>query len=506
MDSKLLAIDRVTKSFPGVRALDDVSLDLERGEIHAVLGQNGAGKSTLMHVLAGVVRPDTGRILMEGREVEIRTPSRGQELGISIVHQELSVFPSRDVAENIFVGRLPTTRLGFVDRKTLYLRARRHLDALEVELDPKTLVRDLSFSYRQLVEIAKALSYEGKVLILDEPTSALTAHETGTLLRQLRRLKERGIGIIYVTHRLREIFAISDRITVLRDGRVVGTRRTADVDADTVISMMVRHILSIPSGRKTVAERNRPMFRVQDLTAPPQVRSVNFQMAPGEIIGLAGLAGAGQAEIGRAIAGLIPFRSREITLDGHPAHFKKPWDAMRQGVVYLPADRRREGLFLRLNIEQNIVASSTKKLRWGPWMDDKKAATKAGQFVQSLSIRTPSLDQSVFKLSGGNQQKVLLARALSVDARIIVADEPTRGIDVGAKAEIYDLLRGLADQGKAVLLISTELPEILAISDRIVVMHEGRVAGELSRSEATEERVMAMAAGQTSVVGDDRAI
>jgi ABC-type sugar transport system ATPase subunit len=268
--------------------------------------------------------------------------------------------------------------------------------------------------------------------------------------------------------------------------------------------MMVRQLLTIPSARKTVTEINRPMFRVRDLTAPPQVRSVNLQMAPGEIIGLAGLAGAGQAEFGRAIAGLLPCRSTEITLDGRPAHFKKPWDAMRQGIVYLPADRRREGLFLRLNVEQNIVASSTQKLRWGPWMDDKKAAIKASQFVQSLSIRTPSLGQSVFKLSGGNQQKVLLARALSVDARIIVADEPTRGIDVGAKAEIYELLRRLADQGKAVLLISTELPEILAISDRIVVMHEGRVAGELSRSEATEERVMAMAAGQTSVASEDR--
>jgi ABC-type sugar transport system ATPase subunit len=226
-------------------------------------------------------------------------------------------------------------------------------------------------------------------------------------------------------------------------------------------------------------------------------------MAPGEIIGLAGLAGAGQAEFGRAIAGLIPYRSTEITLDGHPAHFRKPWDAMRHGIVYLPADRRREGLFLRLNVEQNIVASSTRKLRRGPWMDDRKAATTAGQFVHSLTIRTPSLRQSVFKLSGGNQQKVLLARALSVDARIIVADEPTRGIDVGAKAEIYELLRRLADQGKAVLLISTELPEILAISDRIVVMHEGCVAGELTRSEATEERVMAMAAGQASAVGED---
>ena len=500
MNSKLLTIEGVTKTFPGVRALEDVSFDLEYGEIHAVLGQNGAGKSTLMHILAGIVRPEKGRILMEGKEVEIHSPARAQELGISIVHQELSVFPSRNVAENILVGRLPTTRLGFVEQKALYSRARGFLATLETSVHPRTLVRDLSFSYRQLVEIAKALSYGGKVLILDEPTSALNEHETGILLRQLKRLKENGVGIIYVTHRLREIFAVSDRITVLRDGRVVGTHRTAAVDPDTVITMMVRRSIAAETEPKARG-KGKILLRVRDLKVPPRVYRVNFQLRAGEIVGLAGLAGAGQVEVGRAIAGLQPYRAAEITLEEHAFRVRTPWDAMRRGVVYLPADRRSEGLFLRLSVKHNIVASSLNKLRWGPWIKDFEARHTAQRYVESLGIRTPSLDQSVLKLSGGNQQKVVLARGLTVDAQIFIADEPTRGIDVGAKEEVYELLRRLADGGKAILLISTELPEILAISNRIIVMHEGQVAGEVSGAEATEERIMAMASGQTIPAG-----
>jgi ribose transport system ATP-binding protein len=500
MNSKLLTIEGVTKTFPGVRALEDVSFDLGRGEIHAVLGQNGAGKSTLMHILAGIVRPEKGRILMEGNEVEIHSPARAQELGISIVHQELSVFPSRNVAENIFVGRLPTTRLGFVEQKAFYSRARGSLAALEVPVHPRTLVRDLSFSYRQLIEIAKALSYGGKVLILDEPTSALNEHETGILLRQLKRLKDSGVGIIYVTHRLREIFAVSDRITVLRDGHVVGTHRTAAVDPDAVITMMVRRSISAETELKA-GGGGKVLLRVRDLTISPRVNRVNLQLRAGEIVGLAGLAGAGQVEVGRAIAGLQPYRAAEITLGDRPFRVRTPWDAMRRGVVYLPADRRSEGLFLRLSVKQNIVASSLNKLRWGPWINDIKARETAQQFVESLGIRTPSLDQSALKLSGGNQQKVVLARGLTVDAQIFIADEPTRGIDVGAKAEVYELLRRLAEEGKAILLISTELPEILAISNRIIVMHEGQVAGEVSGAEATEERIMALASGQTIAAG-----
>ncbi|MBV9107438.1 MAG: sugar ABC transporter ATP-binding protein [Verrucomicrobia bacterium] len=494
MDLELLTIERVTKTFPGVRALQDVSFDLDRGEIHAVVGQNGAGKSTLMHILAGIVRPDSGRILMDGQEVEIPNPARGQQLGISIVHQELSVFPSRSVAENIFVGRLPKNRLGFVDKKVLHTQAQKFLNALEVPLDPWIPVRDLGFSHRQLIEIAKALSYGGKLLILDEPTSALTEHETAILLNQLRRLRDSGIGIIFVSHRLREVFAVSNRITVLRDGAVVGTQNTAALDPDAVITMMVRRTIAAPPKQKGGAA-GRPRLQIRGLTVPRCVHGVDLEVRTGEIVGLTGVAGAGHTEVGRALAGAIPHRASEVTLDGKPARIRTLRDAMRCGMVYLPADRRTEGLFLRLSVLQNIVAASLRKVRRGIWVKNRKARRMAQEYIDSLAIRTPSLDQFVLNLSGGNQQKVVLARGLTVDARILIADEPTRGVDVGAKAEVHQLLRRLAEAGKSILLISTEFPEILAVSHRILVMHAGRVVGEVSGAEATEERIMAMASG-----------
>lgn len=490
----LLTIERVTKTFPGVRALEDVSFDLEHGEIHAVVGQNGAGKSTLMHILAGIVRPDSGRILLDGEEVEIPNPARGQQLGISIVHQELSVFPSRSVAENIFVGRLPKNRLGFVDKKVLHTQARKCLNALEVPLEPWTLVRDLGFSYRQLIEIAKALSLGGKLLILDEPTSALTEHETAILLSQLKRLRDSGIGIIFVSHRLREVFAVSDRITVLRDGAVVGTQKTTDLDPETVITMMVRRTIAAPPKQKSGAA-GKPRLQIRNLIVPRCVHGVDLEIGAGEIVGLTGVAGAGHTEAGRALAGAISHRASAINLDGKPARIRTLRDAMRRGMVYLPADRRTEGIFLRLSVQLNIVAASLRKVRRGIWVNDRQAKRMAQQYVTSLGIRTPGLDQFAVNLSGGNQQKVVLARGLTVDARILIADEPTRGIDVGAKAEVHELLRRLAEAGKSILLISTEFPEILAVSHRIVVMHAGRVVGQVSGADASEERIMAMASG-----------
>jgi ribose transport system ATP-binding protein len=495
MHPKLLTIEGVTKKFPGVRALHNVSFDLERGEIHAVVGQNGAGKSTLMHILAGIVRPDDGRILMDGQEVDIRNPSRAQQLGISIVHQELSIFPSRTVAENILVGRLPKNGLGFVDVKALHTQARKYLTALEAPLEPWMLARDLGFSYRQLVEIAKALSYGGKMLILDEPTSALTEHETAILLRQLKRLKESGIGIIFISHRLREVFALSDRITVLRDGTVVETGRTAEMKSETVISMMVRRAIAAPLQRKGNVDA-KPRLQVRNLTVHSHVHSVDLQLRAGEIVGLAGLAGAGQTEVGRALGGVIPHSAADVRLDGQPARFRTSRGAMRLGVVYLPGDRRAEGLFLRLSVQQNIVSGSLSKVSHGFWVNERAARGTAQRYVNSLAIRTPSLEQVAGNLSGGNQQKVVLARGLTVDARVFIAEEPTRGIDVGAKAEIHDLLRRLADAGKSILLISAEFPEILAVSDRIIVMHSGRIVGEVSGTDATEERILAMASAQ----------
>jgi ribose transport system ATP-binding protein len=497
--TQALVIDRVTKTFPGVRALDGVSIELRAGEIHALLGQNGAGKTTLMHILAGVLRPDSGRIVIDGRAVEIRNPSDGQRLGISIVHQELSLFPSRTVAENILVGRLPVSQLGFVDERALHARARELLDALEAPVNSRELIRNLGFSHCQLIEIVKALSFGGKVLILDEPTSALSEHETAILLRHLDKLRSSGIGIIYVSHRLPEVFAISDRITVLRDGKVAGSFVTAEADPDTVISTMVQRTIANLSARQT-SQDARAMLSVKGLTVLKHVHGVDFEVKAGEIVGLTGLAGAGQDEAGRAIAGLSEHRAARITLEDKPLRVRTPREAMRQGVVYLPADRRIEALFLRLSVQGNIVAASLKKNRWGPWMLDAKARSTALRFVKSLGIRTPSIDQQVAYLSGGNQQKVVLARALTVDTRLLVADEPTRGIDVGAKNEVYELLRRLADSGKSILLVSTELREILSMSDRILVFHDGRIVGEVAGEDATEEQIMAMASGHTGAI------
>jgi ABC-type sugar transport system ATPase subunit len=496
---RLLLAERI-KEFPGVRALEAVDFDVRPGEIHALLGQNGAGKSTLMNILAGVIPHDAGRLFVGGEPVTLRGPLHAQALGISIVHQELSLFPSRSIAENIFVGRLPQKN-GFVDQPKLLADAREALAALEINLDPRTLIRKLPFSNQQTIEIAKALSFGGRLLILDEPTSALTEHESAILFRHLRRLREQGMGIIYISHRLREVFELSDRITVLRDGRLVGTFDAGAVTQADVVSMMVSRNISAVS-KPNASAAGRVSLSVRRLRVGAVVRGVDIDLHHGEILGLAGLAGAGQADIGRALGGLTARRVDSIDLDGVPFHGKTPREAMQSGVVYLPADRRGEGLFLGLDVQQNVVASSLGKLRTGPWMNDGEASKVASGFVDSLGIRTPSLHQRVANLSGGNQQKVVLARGLTVDAQVFIADEPTRGVDVGAKAEIYGLLRRLAASGKSILLISTELPELLAMSDRILVIAGGLIAGELSAAEATEERVMMLASSQLAIGGE----
>jgi ribose transport system ATP-binding protein len=498
-EASVLAVESVSKSYPGVRALDGVDFEVRRGEIHALLGQNGAGKSTLMNVLAGIVRPDRGSVLVEGAPVVIGDPAHARALGISTVHQELSLFPSRSVAENVFVGRLPR-RAGAVDRRRLVADTRAALDALELDLDPLMPIRDLAFSHQQMVEIAKALSQDGKVLILDEPTSALNEQESAILFDRLVKLRAAGLAIIYVSHRLREVFSLSDRITVLRDGRLAGTFRTADTTPDEVIATMVsRRVQEI--ARRAFSPQGDALLEVRGLTVGSSVRGIDFDIGEGEILGLAGLTGAGQTEVGRALAGLLPFRAGSLSLAGAALRIGNPRQAMRQGLVYFPADRRAEGLFLRLDVQQNIVAASFKDLRAGPFVRDSQARDVAAGFVSSLAVRTPSLRQRVANLSGGNQQKVVLARGLTTKARVFIADEPTRGIDVGAKAEIYELIRRLAASGKGILLISTEMPELLAVCDRILVLAEGRIAGALSGGEATEEKIMMLASSQQALAG-----
>jgi ribose transport system ATP-binding protein len=491
--------ESVGKSFPGVRALYEVNFEIRAGEIHALVGQNGAGKSTLMSILAGLIRPDSGRLFVNGAPVTIQAPIQAQALGISVVHQELSLFPSRTVAENIFVGRLPQRR-GFIDWRTLETMTQAALSDLETDIDPLTPVRDLPFSQQQLIEIARALSFGGRVLILDEPTSALTEQESEILFRRLRRMREGGMGIIYVSHRLREVFALSDRITILRDGQLIGTFPKETTTPADVISMMVnRKTASVARSETRFASEAR--LAARGLRVGTAVNGIDLDIRRGEILGLAGLAGAGQTEIGRALGGLIPRREKSIMLDGKPFRARTSSETMRAGVVYLPADRRAEGLFLGLDVQQNVVASSLDKLGDGLWVKDGEARKAAAGFVESLSIRTPSLRQRVANLSGGNQQKVVLARGLMVDARVFIADEPTRGIDVGAKTEIYVLLRRLAQAGKSILLISTEMPELLAMSDRILVIAGGRIVDELIAAEASEERIMALASSHSATAG-----
>ncbi|MGE0131591.1 MAG: sugar ABC transporter ATP-binding protein [Blastocatellales bacterium] len=491
--SAILRMRGVTKSFPGAQALAGVDFSVRRGEIHALVGENGAGKSTLMKILAGVVAKDGGEIIFDGCEINPQNAAEAQSLGVSLVHQELSLAPNLTVAENIFVRREPR-RLGLINWRELNARARELLDQFELEIAPDAPVKDLSLARRQIVEIAKALSVDAKLLILDEPTSSLETHEVELLFKLLRRLAARGLGLVYITHKMDEIFRIADRITVLRDGRLVGTRERGETNADEIIRLMVGRELEklYPPKASRVGEA---VFELRGLTARGKFNNIGLAVRGGEILGLAGLIGSGRTEAMMAAIGCAPLDGREILIDGKPVRIDSPRDALRLGVVYSPEDRKDQGLFLAQSVQANIIAASLSECCGAGLMRSSVERNLSAGFARDLAIKTPGLERAVSDLSGGNQQKVLLAKWLATRPRVLIVDEPTRGVDVGSKSEIHHLLRRFTEAGGAVIMISSELPEILGMSDRVAVFHEGRVAGELSDGEATEEKIMRLATG-----------
>jgi ribose transport system ATP-binding protein len=493
MKEPLVLMEGIDKSFPGVRALENCRFELWPGEVHALVGENGAGKSTLMKVLTGVFQKDAGRIIYKGKEVKIPNPRVAQELGISIVHQELNLMPHLTVAQNIFIGR-EARRKGFslfLDEESMNERAQELLDLFHINIDPRIRVKELTVAKQQRVEIAKALSFNAEVLIMDEPTAALSEAEVEELFRILRKLKEKGMGIIYISHRLEELKEIADRVTVMRDGHYIGTLVIHEATIDKIISMMVGRNIYETSSREHIDKETEVVLEVKNLNRGREIRDVSFKLKKGEILGLAGLVGAGRTEVARAIFGADSVESGEVYVRGQRVRIKSPADAIRHGIAYLSEDRRRYGLMLGLSVEDNVVLPSMSEfLRFNFFVHRKKSKERCAEYVDKLRIKTPTLAQKVKNLSGGNQQKVIVAKWLLKNCEILIFDEPTRGIDVGAKSEIYKLLNELVEEGKSIIMISSELPEILRMSHRILVMCEGRITGEIDAREATEELVM----------------
>lgn len=492
MSDLLVQMEGIEKAFPGVHALSQCRFELRPGEIHALVGENGAGKSTLMKILAGVYARDAGRILYKGREVEIPNPRAAQALGISMIHQELNLMPHLTVAQNIFIGREPRRRVSFMlDDHAINEQAQQVFAMMHLNLDPRTRVSDLTVAKQQMVEIAKALSFNAEVLIMDEPTAALTDAEIDELFRIIRELRSKGVGVVHISHRLEELKQISDRVTVMRDGRYIDTVQTADVSIDRIISMMVGRTIYEAAPEVPEHPSEEIVLEVKHLNRGNVLKDINFQLKKGEILGFSGLVGAGRTEVARAVFGADPIDSGEIYVRGNKVHIGSPSDAVRHGIGYLSEDRKRYGLALGMDVEENIVLAAFKKFLGAAGLVNRsKTRATAEQYVKTLAIKTPSLQQKVRNLSGGNQQKVIIGKWLTADTQILIFDEPTRGIDVGAKSEIYHLLNNLAQQGKSIIMISSELPEILRMSHRIVVMCEGRITGELKIAEATQEKIM----------------
>ncbi len=496
MSDVLVLMEGIEKKFPGVHALSQCQFELRAGEVHALVGENGAGKSTLMKVLAGVYSKDAGRIICKGNEVEIPNPRAAQLLGISIIHQELNLMNHLTVAQNIFIGREPRMkRLPFIlDQKQINEKASQLFETLHMKLDPRTLVSELTVAKQQMVEIAKALSFNSDVLIMDEPTAALTETEIEDLFRIISQLREKGVGVVHISHRLEELKQISNRITVMRDGHYIDTVNTNEVTIDRIINMMVGR--TIFESTPEVPENPNPevVLEVKNLNRGKVIRDGGFTLKKGEILGFAGLIGAGRTEVARAIFGADHIDSGEIFIKGKRVHITSPQDAVKHGIGYLSEDRKRFGVTLGMDVQNNIVlATFTRFLGFLGLVNDAKIRSTANHYVEALSIKTPSLQQLVRNLSGGNQQKVVIGKWLTADTDILIFDEPTRGIDVGAKSEIYRLLNDLAQQGKSIIMISSELPEILRMSHRVVVMCEGRITGELLAGEANQEKIMKLA-------------
>ncbi len=491
----VLQLEGIVKSFPGVRALRGVSFDVMAGEVHALLGENGAGKSTLIKVMSGVHSPDAGTIRIDGQPTTLDGPHAARARGIATIYQELLLFPELTVAENIFMGHAPKGRGGGMDWRAMRAQARSLLASLDIhDLDVGEIVGTLSVGNRQRVEILRALSQEARVLIMDEPTAALGEHDVRRLFEIVRRLRERGVGIVYISHRMEEIFLLADRVSVLRDGEYVGTRRVVDTDAGELVQMMVgRRIEQLfPKIEVPIGE---PLLELRDVVRLPATRGISLSVRAGEIVGLAGLVGSGRSELAQTVFGITPAQSGEILVAGRAVRIASPAQARALGIAYVPEDRGTQGLVRKMTVRENVSLSVLDRVAHAGFIDRGAERLLADEAVAKFSIRTAGIEQIVAKLSGGNQQKIVLGKWLAARPRVLILDEPTRGIDVGAKAEIHRLMGELAAQGLAILMISSELPEVLGMSDRVLVVREGRIAAEFSRAEALPERVGAAMMG-----------
>jgi ribose transport system ATP-binding protein len=504
MDNILVSMKGIDKSFPGVRALDQCQFELRAGEVHALVGENGAGKSTLMKVLSGIYAKDAGQIMVKGQEVQIPNPRAAQNLGISIIHQELNLMPHLTLAQNIFIGREPRRLSGlFLDETAINKQTEELFASMHLILDPKIRVSSLTIATQQMVEIAKALSFNSEVLIMDEPTAALTDAEIDDLFSFIRDLRDKGVGIIYISHRLEELKQISDRVTVLRDGHYIDTVETEEATTDQIISMMVGRIIYEATPELPEDPSDEIVLEVKNLNRGQVLRDVSFHLKKGEILGFAGLMGAGRTEVARAIFGADSLESGEIYIRGEKARIGTPQQAVWHGIGYLSEDRKRYGLALGLELKENIaMASLGKFLGFLGWVNSSQIRSAAKHHIDDLEIKTPSAEQKVKNLSGGNQQKVVIGKWLTADTEILIFDEPTRGIDVGAKSEIYKLLNDLVKEGKSIIMISSELPEILRMSHRVIVMCEGKITGELEIGDATQEKIMTLATARKPLVTD----
>lgn len=493
MGDVILTMKGIDKSFPGVHALDHVDLEVRKGEVHALMGENGAGKSTLMKVLTGIYMKDSGTITYEGKEVEFHNTREAQEAGIVIVHQELNMLGHLTVAQNIFIGREFKKGIS-IDDKKMNEEAAKLFKRLNIDIDPTETMSNLTVGKQQMCEIAKAISHQAKVIVFDEPSAALTEAEIEELFKIIRDLREQQLGIIYISHRMDEIKVITDRVTVMRDGTYVGTLITKDCTKNDIINMMVgRVIYEDPKTHSMVPKGSPVVLKVSHLNAGKMVQDVSFELHKGEILGFSGLMGAGRTETARAIFGADPKESGEIWVNGKAVTINTPEDAVKHGIGYLSEDRKRYGIVVQKSVAENTTMASLKQFLNGIFINKKKEEKVAQEYVDSLATKTPGVDQLVVNLSGGNQQKVVIAKWLAKDCDILIFDEPTRGIDVGAKNEIYKLMNKLASEGKAIIMISSEMTEILRMSDRVIVMCEGKITGEIDIAEATQENIMNLA-------------
>ena len=496
MSEYRLEMHDVVKTFPGVKALDGAQLKLRPGTVHALMGENGAGKSTLMKCMFGIYHMDEGEVLYEGEKVQIKGPLDALNKGIAMVHQELQPIPERSIGENIYVGRYPTKKVGpltLIDHEKMYEDAAKVLEEVHLNFEPKAKLGSLSVSQMQLVEIAKAISKNCKVLIMDEPSAAIAVAEVENMFRIIRQLKKQGVTIIYISHRMDEVFEISDRVSILRDGRFVATRKIGEVSRQDLINMMVgRELTESFPGRNV--KPGEVVFEVKHLSGNGDF-DINFHLRKGEILGLAGLVGAGRTELAKMLFGDVKPTSGEIIVKGNVVKFSDTSKAIEAGIGLIPEDRKKEGAFLGYSIQWNIPCMSLKRISRAFVIDKKEANRLADEYVEKLRIKTPTVKQLVRNLSGGNQQKVVVAKVLAAHTDILIFDEPTRGIDVGAKQEIYHLMNELVEQGMSIIMISSEMEELLGMSDRVMVLYEGRISGELSKEEFSQSRVLELASG-----------